>query len=187
MAKKEAAPADGEENPTEGAEGASAEPKKGFGKILGLLKNKKVLFIGAPVLLLLLGGGGGAGYFFLLRPHPEDKSKLAAVAAPIVPPQVVFSDMDSITVNIQSSDGTPSYLKLTLSLELDNAEEKTAIAPLMARVIDQFQAYLRELRMDDLKGSAGVLRLKEELLRRANVAAAPYKIRDVLLKEMIVQ
>ena len=35
--------------------------------------------------------------------------------------------------------------------------------------------------------SAGVLRLKEELLRRVNVAAAPYKVRDVLLKEMIVQ
>ena len=45
----------------------------------------------------------------------------------------------------------------------------------------------RELRLDDLKGSAGVLRLKEELLRRVNVAAAPYKVRDVLLKEMIVQ
>jgi flagellar FliL protein len=190
MAKKEkAASADaGEENPAaEGAEGAAGEPKKGFGKILGLLKNKKVLLIGAPVLLLLLGGGSGAGYYFLLRPHPDAKGKMAAAPAPIVPPQVAFSDMDSITVNIQSSDGAPSYLKLTLSLELDNAEEKAAIAPLMPRVIDQFQAYLRELRMDDLKGSAGVLRLKEELLRRANVAAAPYKIRDVLLKEMIVQ
>ena len=187
MAKKEAAPAEGEETQADGAEAAAAEPKKGFGKILGLLKNKKVLFIGAPVLLLLLGGGGGAAWYFVLRPQPMDKSKLAAVQAPIVPPQVVFSDMDSITVNIQSSDGTPSYLKLTLSLELDNAEEKTAMAPLMPRIIDQFQAYLRELRMDDLKGSAGVLRLKEELLRRADVAAAPYRVRDVLLKEMIVQ
>jgi flagellar FliL protein len=187
MAKKEAAPADGEETSADGAEAAAGEPKKGFGKILGLLKNKKVLFIGAPVLLLLLGGGGGAAYFFLLR-APADKGKLAAAApAPIIPPQVVFSDMDSITVNIQSSDGTPSYLKLTLSLELDNADEKTALAPLMPRIIDQFQAYLRELRMDDLKGSAGVLRLKEELLRRADVAAAPYRVRDVLLKEMIVQ
>ena len=32
-----------------------------------------------------------------------------------------------------------------------------------------------------------MLRLKEELLRRVNVAAAPYKVRDVLLKQMIVQ
>jgi len=29
--------------------------------------------------------------------------------------------------------------------------------------------------------------LKEEMLRRINAAAAPYRVRDVLLKEMIVQ
>jgi len=57
----------------------------------------------------------------------------------------------------------------------------------MPRVVDQFQGYLRELRIDDLKGSAGVIRLKEELLRRINVATAPYHVRDVLLKEMIIQ
>jgi flagellar FliL protein len=57
----------------------------------------------------------------------------------------------------------------------------------MPRIVDQFQSYLRELRVDDLRGSAGVMRLKEELLRRINVAAAPFSVRDVLLKEMIVQ
>jgi flagellar protein FliL len=58
---------------------------------------------------------------------------------------------------------------------------------LMPRIVDQFQGYLRELRMDDLKGSAGVVRLKEELLRRINASAAPYRVRDVLLKQMLVQ
>ena len=58
---------------------------------------------------------------------------------------------------------------------------------LMPRIVDQFQGYLRELRVDDIKGSAGIMRLKEEMLRRINVAAAPYRVRDVLLKEMIVQ
>ena len=57
----------------------------------------------------------------------------------------------------------------------------------MPRVIDQFQSYLRELRVEDVRGSAGVMRLKEELLRRANLAVAPTPVRDVLLKEMIVQ
>lgn len=57
----------------------------------------------------------------------------------------------------------------------------------MPRIVDQFQSYLRELRVDDLHGSAGVMRVKEELLRRINIAASPYPVRDVLLKEMIVQ
>jgi len=90
-------------------------------------------------------------------------------------------------VNIQTADGTPAYLKLSVSLELNTPEEKAGLQVLMPRVVDQFQGYLRELRVDDLRGSAGVMRLKEELLRRINVAAAPYRVRDVLLKEMIVQ
>ena len=92
-----------------------------------------------------------------------------------------------LLVRIQGADATPAYLKLSVSLELDGPEEEAGIKALMPRVVDQFQGYLRELRVDDLKGSAGVVRLKEELLRRINASAAPYRVRDVLLKEMIVQ
>lgn len=161
-------------------EGAEA-PKKG---LMAKLTSKKMLMIGAPVLLLLLGGGGAGAYFMMKH---GDKSETAKEDVPLTPPKVAFSDMADILVNIQGNDGTPAYLKLGVSLELEDEEHKTAIAPLMPRITDQFQAYLRELRLDDLKGSAGVLRLKEELLRRVNVAAAPYKVRDVLLKEMIIQ
>ena len=175
MAKKEAAPEAEGEKP----EGAEAAPKK-----KGLL-SKKLLMIAVPALVLVLGGGGAGAYFFLFKKSNTETAKAEDV--PLTPPKVAFSDMQDILVNIQSSDGNPAYLKLGISLELENEEQKTALAPLMPRITDQFQAYLRELRLDDLKGSAGVLRLKEELLRRVNVAAAPYKVRDVLLKEMIVQ
>ena len=176
MAKKEAADTEAEGEKPEGAEGAPK--KKGF-------LSKKMLMIAVPALLLVLGGGGAGAYFFLFKKDPAKEAK--AEDAPLTPPKVAFSDMQDILVNIQSSDGNPAYLKLGISLELEDDAQKTAIQPLMPRITDQFQAYLRELRLDDLKGSAGVLRLKEELLRRVNVAAAPYKVRDVLLKEMIVQ
>jgi flagellar FliL protein len=170
----EAAPADGE------------APKQGFVK--KLLGNKKLLIIVAAGLLLVLGGGGAGLYFFVFS-TPKDDTKLAGNEAPmpVTPPQVAFYDVPDIIVNIQSADGSPAYLKLSTSLELETADEKAGMTALMPRIVDQFQGYLRELRIDDLKGSAGVLRLKEELLRRINVAAAPYRVRDVLLKEMIVQ
>jgi len=57
----------------------------------------------------------------------------------------------------------------------------------MPRIIDNFQVYLRELRIDDLKGSAGMYRLREELLTRVNAAAQPAKINAVLFKEMLIQ
>ena len=185
MAKK-----DKEKEPDADGENAEAQgegepaPKKGLKRFL----SKKILMIAAPALLLILGGSGAGVYFFVLKPHDSEKEKLAkADAPPLTPPQVAFSDVPDILVNIQSNDGTPAYLKLSVSLELDNDLEKTGMTALMPRLVDQFQSYLRELRIDDLKGSEGVLRLKEELLRRVNAAAAPYKVRDVLLKQMIIQ
>ena len=183
MAKKEKAPEaeDGGEKP----EGAEAAPKKG---LLGKLLNKKVLMIAVPALVVVLAGAGAGTYFFIIKPHGAEKDKVAkAEEIPLTPPQVAFSDVPDILVNIQSNDGTPAYLKLSLSLEMDNDLAKTGMTALMPRLVDQFQSYLRELRIDDLKGSEGVLRLKEELLRRADTAAAPYKVRDVLLKQMIIQ
>ena len=182
---KEAEDGEGENSAAEG-EGAEA-PKKGLAKILGLVKTKKFLMIGVPVIVLLLGGGGAGAYFFLFAGHEEGEHAEKKEEEPLTPPEVAFTDMQDILVNIQSSDGAPAYLKLAVSLELENEEEKAAFPPLRSRVPRQFHAYPRRLRVDVLSCSAGVLRLKEELLRRVNVAAAPYHVRDVLLKEMIVQ
>ncbi len=154
----------------------------------GRFSKKFLMIAGGGALLVVLLLGGGAYYFFFSGPSDADKPKMVGnVVLPVVPPAVVFYDMPDLVVNIQSADSTPAYLKLSLALELAAPEEKPGIQVLMPRIVDQFQSYLRELRIDDLHGSAGVLRVKEELLRRVNAAAAPYPVRDVLLKEMIVQ
>lgn len=181
MAKdKTSADAEDAENPEAEGQGEEA-PKKRFGK-------KFLMIAGGGALVLLLGIGAGVYFLFFAGSHGPEKSKIAGnVTLPLVPPQVVFYDMPDIVVNVQSSDPQPAYLKLSVALELAAPEEKPGIQALMPRIVDQFQSYLRELRIDDLHGSAGVLRVKEELLRRINAAAAPYPVRDVLLKEMIVQ
>lgn len=184
MAKKKQEPTE-DAAPEEGAAAVEGEPKKGFVK--KLLGDRKLLIIVAAALLLVLGGGGAGLYFFVFAGSDETKTAANEAPIPVTPPEVAFYDVPDIIVNIQSADGSPAYLKLASSLELDNQEEKAGMTALMPRIVDQFQGYLRELRIDDLKGSAGVLRLKEELLRRINAAAAPYRVRDVLLKEMIVQ
>jgi flagellar FliL protein len=58
---------------------------------------------------------------------------------------------------------------------------------LLPRVTDIFQVFARELRASDLEGSGGIYRLREELLRRVNVAVYPSKVDAVLFKEVIVQ
>jgi flagellar protein FliL len=184
MAKKKEEPKTDDAPEGQAADGEA--PKQGFVK--KLLGNKLLLIAMAVVLLLVVGGGGAGLYFFVFAaPKPDPKLASNEAPMPVTPPQVAFYDVPDIIVNIQSADGSPAYLKLSTSLELETADEKAGMTALMPRIVDQFQGYLRELRIDDLKGSAGVLRLKEELLRRINAAAAPYRVRDVLLKEMIVQ
>ncbi len=58
---------------------------------------------------------------------------------------------------------------------------------MLPRVVDSFQVYMRELRIEDLDGSAGMFRIKEELLSRVNAAVYPIEINDILFKEMLIQ
>jgi flagellar FliL protein len=179
--------AENDQRPDDETSDGDGTETPGQGLVKKLLGNRKLLIASAAALVLLLAGGGAGLYVFVFSAPKTEAGAKTADAVPVTPPQVAFYDVPDIITNLQSTDGNPVYLKLSTSLELDNAEEKPGLAAVMPRVVDQFQGYLRELRIDDLKGSAGVIRLKEELLRRVNVAAAPYRVRDVLLKEMIVQ
>lgn len=98
-----------------------------------------------------------------------------------------FLEIPPITVNLVGEDGTQNYLRLTVQLEMKNPADKSKVEAVMPRVIDQFQTYLRELRVQDLRGSAGIYRLQMELLWRVNQAAAPTEVKDVLFQEILVQ
>src|SRR3546814_10138387 len=83
-------------------------------------------------------------------------------------------------VNLNTGGKNRNYLKIAISLELTSQEDSVALQNLLPRVVDNFQVYLRELRVEDLRGSAGVQRLREELLLRVNKAVYPIQVRDVL-------
>ena len=76
---------------------------------------------------------------------------------------------------------------VVIVLELPDQTIIAQIQPILPRVLDAFQTYLRELRPTDLEGSAGLYRLKDELTRRVNMAIAPNRINAVLFKEIVVQ
>ncbi len=197
-AKPEAA-ADGE-----GGEGETPAKKKLSGKTL-------ILFIVLPA-VLVLGGGGAAAYMLFFKgggaeQHAEaeaghEKAKGGGHGAegeagePTPGPNgttitygegVVFVSIPEMLVNITGPDGRPAYLKLRLTLEAPDDAAVTALTEHVPRVIDQFNSFLRELRTEDLAGSAGAYRLRLELLRRVNLAIAPAQISAVLIEEMLVQ
>jgi flagellar FliL protein len=146
------------------------------------LPSQKVMIMAMAGLLVVVGGGGGA-YMFLGRSHAKPEAPKAEVAKP-----ATFVDLPDVLVNLANAGGDRTqYLKVKIVLELPDPALVPKIQPLMPRVMDAFQTYLRELRPTDLDGSAGLYRLKEELTRRVNVAVAPNKITAVLFKEIVVQ
>jgi flagellar FliL protein len=144
------------------------------------LPSKKVMIMAAAGLLVAVVGGGGAFMFLGSSKHEVPKAEVVKPAT--------FVDLPDVLVNLSNggSDRT-QYLKVKIVLELPDADLVPKIQPLMPRVMDAFQTYLRELRATDLDGSAGLYRLKEELTRRVNVAVAPNKVTAVLFKEIVVQ
>jgi flagellar FliL protein len=165
---------------------------------------KLVLFFILPA-VLVLGGGGAAAYLLLFNGgHPENhadaghgKEKAGEHGGESTPGPngttitqgegVVFVTMPEMLVNISGPDGRPAFLKLKLTIEAPNDEVVSTLTNQLPRVSDEFNGFLRELRTDDLAGSAGAYRLRLELLRRVNLAIAPAQANAVLIEEMMVQ
>lgn len=162
------------EDGEDGAEGAAGGGRK-----------KLFLFGGIGLVVLLAAGGAGYYYFLMGDSAPRRVPDQPEVQKEMQKP-VVFFDLPEMTVNL-ATDGRTTYLKVRIALEVEDRAMIDQIQPYLPRILDAFQIYLRELRPADLEGSAGLFRLKEELLRRINVSVYPAKVEGVLFKEILVQ
>lgn len=210
MAKKEDKE---EEAKTDAPEGEGGEEKKdgAEGGEEGGSKKKLILFIAVPIVLLI---AVGAGLYFTgmldgllgkkiecAEDDHECQEKAAAAEAEGGHSEEAkkggghgeagggsaFIEIPTMIVNLNSPEGSPRYLRLSVQLELEDPADNASVQAVIPRVIDQFQTYLRELRVKDLRGSAGIYRLQMELLWRVNQAAAPAKVKDVLFQEILIQ
>jgi flagellar FliL protein len=154
-------------------------------------KGRKTLFIIIGVaVLVVIGGVAGAWFTGLLDPvvaMVTGEPVAAESTEEGSPVGVVYLDLPEILVNLNTGSRTKStFLKIRVSLELPNGQDVPKVELHMTRIMDAFNVFLRELRIEDLKGSAGMYRLREELLARVGVAVAPVQVNDVLFKEMLV-
>jgi flagellar FliL protein len=151
--------------------GAEAAPAK---------KKLPIMLIAIVAAVVVLAGGGAAAFFLLSGPKPEASHAAEA--------ETFTFNLPTMTVNLNNDDGSAAaFMKLTIALEVANEAVMEEIQPRMAKVVDAFQVYLRELRKSDLEGSAGIYRLKEELRRRVNIAIFPAQVDSILFKEILVQ
>lgn len=167
------------------AEGEAAGKKKG---------GKKKLMLLALVPLLL--GGAGAGVFFsgVLDPPPTpEESDVTENLPPPGPP--IYVDLPEIVVNLNAPGRRASFIKVRSRLEVPRPEDASLAQAAMPRLLDLFTTYLREIRPEELRGSIGTQRLREELLARATIAMASQqkpggpapRVNDVLFVEILQQ
>lgn len=174
-----------------GAEGVA--PKKGG--------RKKLILLAVPLLLVavaaglwfggilppLLGMGAHAGAHVEGAADPHAKPGEAKPEAEAKAKVPVFVDLPDLVANLNVGQRRSSFIKLKTRLELARAEDQPAVIAAMPRLQDLFTTYLREMRPEELRGSAGTYRLREELVARANIALAPARIVGVLFSEMLIQ
>jgi flagellar FliL protein len=158
--------------------GTEAPAKKGIPKLF--------IIIGAAIVVLLLAGGGLFFFMSSSGSSEEGAGDHGAAASAEVHDTFIFN-LPPMMVNLSSEEGNQAFMKLTIALEVADEDMMAEIQPRLAKVIDAFQVYMRELRKSDLEGSAGIYRLKEELLRRVNLAIYPAHVESVLFKEILVQ
>lgn len=174
MAK--AAPAAEAEQPKEEAAAPEAKPSG---------DKRKLILLAVPILVLGIVGGL---WFTGTIPHVlgMDHAK-HAVAEAEKPPTPIYIDLPEIIANLNSNPLRPSYVKLTARVEVLKPEDAEKVKAAMPRLQDLFLTYIREMRPEELRGSAGTYRLREELLARANLASAPGHVVDVLFTQMLIQ
>ena len=158
------------------ASSEAAKPKRG-----------KQLMIAVPVLLVAVGAGGWFSGIIpsLLGHKPGVTAATAADTAVAAPP--VYVDVPEIVSNLNVPGKRPSFMKLHAKLELAAKSDEAAVSAAMPRIQDLFQTYLRDMRPDELRGSEGSYRLREELIGRATIAATPAHVTDVLFIELIIE
>lgn len=168
-----------------------------------LLKSKKVI-IGVAALLLLAGGGGAA---FMLSGgeekagHGEQAKESEAQTEEETASEeeeaegegegkageLPLVDVPPMIVNLRTTNGQPRYLKIRFMIEAKSAEKAEKLKAKLPLIIDAYQPFLREMRPEDISGSAAVFRIKEEMLIRATQAAGKGMVKDVLIQDLVQQ
>lgn len=175
----------------EGAEAAKAAKPK---------SKKKLIIIGAAAGVLLLGGGGGAAFMLSGgsakaetaeggHAKPEEKKAEGGhgEGGEGAAGKDAYVDVPAMMVNLRSPDGQARFLKLHFMIVPGDGIAPDAMKEKLPLLLDSFQPFLRELRPEDLAGSAAVFRIKEEMMVRATATLGDGQVKDILIQDLVQQ
>ena len=146
--------------------------------------SKKALILAGGSLIFLVGGGAAA---FAAWQNYAGELAAAGPAPASGTDSSSYIEVPQMIVNLRSSDGQARFLKLRFIVVASSSGKVESIKDRLPVLLDALQPFLRELRPDDLNGSAAVFRIKEEMLSRAQQSLGAGVVRDVLIQDLVQQ
>ena len=133
----------------------------------------------------LLGGQTNSIIAFAINGGNGDSANSSAPA--LKNQSAYYIALPTLTVNLINNNGQDAFLKVVPILEFDEKGLNEVVAERRPKIVDSFTSLMRNLRITDLKGSAGTQLLREELTKRANIALHPHRINNIRFEEILVQ
>lgn len=150
------------------------------------INKKKILLILIPALAVI---AIIVGFYYTLKQrskvveslnysivhHTDDSGKATEAVT-------VFYDLPEVEVLLQNAKSQDQVLKVKISIELSKIEDINTIEALSSKLTDAVIAHIIELTPEEISGSEGLYWLREELLYRMNLIAAPVEISNLNFK-----
>jgi flagellar FliL protein len=155
------------------------------------MSNKLLFIILGVVLLVVVGMGGGLMMMW---------SKLSAMNSQIVSaaeakegqnaaPEAMIGPimaLDTFIVNLADAGGK-RFLRVTIDLELGNAEMQEELKTRLPQVRDAILMVLPTKRFEDISTTDGKIALRDELLASLNEFLTTGQVNNIYFKEFVVQ
>jgi flagellar FliL protein len=167
--------------PEEGAEGDAAAPAKSGG---GLLSPKNI-----GILVALIGVMGGGAFFGLKMISGPEKGEGEVDKPEVVEKKLPgkIYDFESMVVNISGTQGT-RYLKVTVSLELDDsAELSKEIDSRKAQFLDIMTTEFSSVTLDQVDDPASKNSLKFRLRQNFNDKLLSGEVVNIYFRDFVIQ
>jgi flagellar protein FliL len=94
--------------------------------------------------------------------------------------------LDNFVIQLKTTD-TERYIRVAFDLEIVNEQEKDAVTARLSQIRDSIISYFSDRTLDELRGSAGMDRTKEQLFKRLDDLVGGRRLKALYLTDFIVQ
>ena len=150
---------------------------------------KRIILI--VLIAIIAAGAAGTGVWFFMSKRSPAPASAPTASAPAPLPVPLFFPLESMTVNLQSDDGQQHFLRIGLTLKLNDPKTQQELSDHMPEVRSRILLALSNKHPEELAPLEGKRALATELQtlieQPTDKGAAPIHVQDVLFTEFVVQ